>query len=58
MTNTSMMEDDKFGGYYLKLQKTIRRVEKGKPIEMRKDEKNAEKKLEKEKYQGGMSLAL
>ena len=29
-------------GYYFKLQKMIRRVEKGKPIDMTKDEKNEE----------------
>ena len=39
------MEEDKFGGYYFKIQKMIRKVEKGKPIEMTKDEKNEEKKL-------------
>ena len=45
MTNTSMMEEDKFRGYYFKLQRMIRRVETEKSIEMRKDEKNEEKKL-------------
>ena len=39
------MEEDKFGGYYFKIQKRIRKVEKGKPIEMKNDEKNEEKKL-------------
>ena len=39
------MEEDKFGGYYFKLQRRIRRVETKKSIEMRKDEKNEEKKL-------------
>ena len=32
--------------------------EKGQSIEIRKDEKNEEKKMRKEKYQGGMSLVL
>ena len=41
MTNTSMMEKDKFGGYYFKLQRRIRRVETEKSIEMRKDEKKS-----------------
>ena len=45
MKNTSMMEEDKFVGYYFKLQKMIKGVEKGKPIEMMKDENNEEKKL-------------
>ena len=36
----------------------IRKVEKMKSIELKKDEKSEEKKLSKEKYQGGMSLAL
>ena len=44
MTNKSMMEEDKFGGYYFKLQRRIRRVEIEKSIETRKDEKNDEKK--------------
>ena len=40
-----MMEDDQFGGILFKVQRRIRRVEKEKSIEMRKDENNEEKKL-------------
>ena len=45
MTNTSMMEEDSLGEYYFKVQRRIRRAETEKSIEIRKDEKNEEKKL-------------
>ena len=45
MKNTSMMEDESLGDVISNYKKRIRRVEKGKHIEMRKDEKNEEKKL-------------
>ena len=45
MTNTSMMEEDKFGGILFQSRKKDKRVETEKSIEMRKDEKNEEKKL-------------
>ena len=53
-----MMEEDKFREYYFKLQRRIRRVEKGKQIDMTKDEKNEEKSCKRKKYQGGMRLVL
>ena len=47
MTNTAIIEDDKFGGILFQIvkKKGIRRVEKGKSIVIRKDEKNEENDL-------------
>ena len=39
MTNTSMIEEDKFGGILFQITKKDKKVELGKSIEMRKDEK-------------------
>ena len=47
MTNTAIMENDKFEGILFQIvkKKRIRRVEKGKSNVIRKDKKNEEKEL-------------
>ena len=45
MTNTSMIEEDKFRGILFQITKKDKKVEQGKSIEMGKDEKNEKKKL-------------
>ena len=49
MINISMIGEDKFRGILFQIMKRITRVEKGKSIEMRKDEKNEKKEVVKRK---------
>ena len=57
MTITSRIEKNKFGRILFQIVR-IRRAKTEKSIEVRKDEKNEEKKMCKEKCQGGISLVL
>ena len=53
MTNTSIIEEDKFGGVLFRIVKKDKNVEKGQPIEMRNEEKEGRKEAVKNiKYQG------
>ena len=48
ITSTSIIEEDKFGEYYSEMKrKTKRKVEKGKPIEIRNEEKEGRKEAMK-----------
>ena len=48
MTSTSIIENDKFGDYYSEMKMRIKRkVEKGKPMEIRNDEKEGRKEAVK-----------